>query len=788
MKRLLSLLLALVMVFTMLPSQAFAVEAEEGTAEGTVIEITDPTEASAPPEETPAENEVPAESEAVSTEETEPSERVCEEGCILVGEEEHLENGGECFVWSSCVLTEGCEGPEGHEGECYGMSLYDGTAAISISISNSSYRNVYVVINDSLYYVGSNGVVQNTNGTEAAFEPGTYTVYYGINNVGGGRGGAQSSFASGTVTVSEGDTSVSVRLSTTRVSNSSANVYKYATSLFYNTATFDHVDVRVAGSYVIHVGSQTYSATVSNPTVVVKVGGTTVASQTWTNDGETYEWRQTGLTLTKAGVISIELTLDLTYTDASGQTHVMEDVRIIYDSVNNVDKFIDAIAICDMVQGLDFRVTVADIEEEIQYYSVSYEWKVYNTDGTYTSLPAGALGEPAATSGHAAGEQYVYDTEYVTGTSFYDYDNGRLYTFHGWDTCSHSAVYNPIPSTGYYALDDGDTVASNNPTIEITADTYIYGYWTVTELAPSSAHIAIEKVFIVDGVEMSMAEAEDLWFRIDTGIDRDGDGDTEIDVDYPMIAAAAGGEYKIPVYQYDTPFVFTEHNAEVPGYTRTTTIMVSGDYIAGSTASGDSVAVTMEPVYQGENIHLGTVTYTNTYTKRVGTPSSVYPTLTLLKTASNTHLAQDGVVFTLYSDEACTTAVATVTTAKGGLGYLNFATIGNVVPGTYYLKETAPLAGYKADPCVYAITLAASESVEELRNGEYVQVTYYTLSVAVPEGSTASYTEGSNRLHIYNEPVLGSLNVSKTINGMAEADKSKLSAVVIVHGPISRDS
>lgn len=797
MKRLLSILLVLVMVFTMLPHQVFASEAE---TENSGTEITVMTEKPIAEEETPAEEEAPAEEvapaeeevpagEEVPVEEEAPTERICQEGCILIGEEEHLENGGECFVWTACTLTEGCEGPEGHEGECYGVALY--AEASTISVSRNSYYGKYVVISNgstsSLYYINSSGIVQNTDGTAAAFEPGTYTIYYGIGGSGSGRGN-ESTFAGGSITIREGQASASVSLSTVRVSNSSANVYYYATSLFYNTASFDHVDVRVAGSYVIHVGSQVYSATVSNPTVVVKVGGRTVASQTWTNDGETYEWRQTGLSLTKASVISVELTLDLTYTDSSGQTHTMEDVQITYDSVNNVDKFIDAIAICDMVQGLDFRVAVEDIEEEIQYNSVSYEWKVYNTDGTYTELPAGAPSEPASTSGHAAGEQYVYDTEYVTGTSFYDYDNGLLYTFHGWDTYSHSSVYNPVVSTGYYALDDGDTVASNNPTIEITADTYIYGYWTVTELEPSSAHIAIEKVFIVDGAEIPMEAAEDLWFRIDTGIDRDSDGETMIDVDYPMIEAATGSKYKIPVYQYETPFVFTEYNADVPGYTRTTTITVSGDYIAGSAQSGDSVTVTMDPVYQGENIHLGTVTYTNTYTKNVGTPIHVYPALTLMKTASDTHLAQDGVGFTLYSDEACTNAVATVTTANGGLVYLDFAAIENVAPGTYYLKETAPLAGYHADPYVYAITLAASQSVEELRNGQYVQVTYYNLSAAVPEGSTASYTEGSNRLHIYNEPILGSLELNKDVLGVSDADMEKLNAVVIVHGPITRDS
>ena len=848
MKRVISLFLALVMVFTMLPNQVFASAAETEDTGTEIIELTEepteepaetpteapaeepteapaeepteapaeepteapaeepaeePTEAPAEePTEAPAEEpteapveepteapveepaEAPAEEPADAEAETTP-ERICEEGCILVGEEEHLENGGECFVWIACTLTEGCEGMEGHEGECYGAALYDGTT--TLTVSGSSYHNKYVVINGSLYYVSGDGTVQNTDGSEAAFEPGTYTVYYGNRGSGSGRGN-ESSFATGSVTVAEGSSTAAVTMNSISVSNSHADVYLYATSLFYNTSSFDHVDIRVAGSYVIQVGGQSYTATVSNPSVVVKVGGTAVASQTWSGT-TTYEWRKTGLSLSKASVITVELVLDLTYTDSSGQTHVLEDVTITYDSVNDVSKFIDAIAICDMVQGLDFRVSVEDIAEEIQYFSVSYEWKVYNTDGSYTELPAGSPSEPATTSGHAAGEQYVYDTEYVTGTSFYDYNAGLLYTFHGWDTYSHSSAYNPIPSSGYYALDDGDTNAANNPTIEITADTYIYGYWTVTELTPSSAHIAIEKVFYVDGVEMTMEEAEDLWFRIGTGYDGDADGYATIDVDYPMIEAA-GGEYKIPVYQYDTPFTFTEHNAEVPGYTRTTTITVTGDYIESYTANGDSVTVTMKPAYQGTNVHLGTVTYTNSYTRNVGDAVHVYPALTILKSAADTGLAQDGVGFTLYSDAACTTAVATVTTANGGLAYLDFGSIENVAPGTYYLKETTPLTGYHVDPCVYEVTLTASTPVEELRNGQYVQVTYYSLSVTVTEDSTASYTESDDyyRLHIYNAPVLGSLNVTKTTAGLDEADKSKLNAVVIVHGPIIRDS
>ena len=710
-----------------------------------------------------------------------PAERVCEEGCILVGEEEHLENGGECFVWIACTLTEGCEGPEGHDGECYGAALY--AEGSTITVSGRNYRSQYVMVNDKLYYINSSGVIENTDGTEAIFEPGSYTVYYGIFS------GWMASFASGTVTIRENDTNASVTLRNSSVGTNTTYATRvlYATSLYYNTTSFNHVDLRVAATYEINIGNQSYTAAVYNPSVVVKVGGQVVASNTWSGT-TSYEWRRDGLTLTKSSGITVELTLDLRYTDASGETHLIEDIVVVYDNTNNISKFIDAIAICDAVWGLDFRVSVEEIQEIIEYHTVTYEWMVYNTDGTYTSLPAGAPNPPAATSGHEAGSRYVYDTGYVTGTSFYDYDAGLLYSFHGWDSYSHSAAYNPIPSSGYYALDDGDADAANNSTIEITGDTYIYGYWTVTELTPSSAHIAIEKVFVVDGVETTPEAAKDLWFRVDTGYDGDDDSSTTIDVDYSMLSAT--GEYKIPVYQYDTPFTFTEHNAEIPGYTRNTTITVGGEHIANYSADGDSVTVTMNPVYQGENIHLGTVTYTNTYTKKVGEAVHEYPVLTLLKSAADTALAQAGVGFTVYSDAACESPVTTVTTADGGITFLDFAAIENVAPGVYYLKETAPLAGYHADPCVYTLTLTASDPVEELRNGEYVQVIYYSVSVTLPSNSTAAYQKAGDytRLHIYNAPMLGSLNLSKTITGMGEADHSKVNAVVIVHGPLTRDA
>ena len=837
MKRLLSMLMVLIMVLSMAPTQVFTLEAES-TEPPVVTGEPVPAEESVPGDETPPETTVPLEETPAETTlpedapEAKGEERVCEEGCILEGEEEHLENGGECFVWIPCAATEGCEGPEGHEGECYGAALFAGEV-LPIHFFLASPGNITNPNGSYVNYYGPAGSARNWDGADTI--PGikdtaawsTMYTQTGIRNVTDEgivtqyiasypHGHTAASFKDfGSVTIN-GTTYYDTEYEIKWVSIMCRDNAHSSSGMRCQQRSFQGEHIHVDGllvkkvepgqmliyksipeSGISETSSMTFSfklekmlqSSLTSPPTSASAVDTSFAPLTLTATipaGGTEAQITGGSQITFGYYKLTELSnqdwqmASIALTNSRGQTQIVEaDVLYICIAPNGTVQYSTTPSGPYTVMN---RVAVQNKRKPV---TVTYQWQVYNTDGTFTNLPVGAPNEPAAVEGVKIGSRYVYDTEYVTGTSFYDYDIGLLYTFHGWDTYSHSAAYNPYPGAGYYALDDGDTNGANNPTIEIIDDTYIFGYWSITELEPSAAHIAIGKVFMVDGVEMTLAEAEDLWFRVDTGIDRDGDGDSEIDVDYAMLRAT--GEYKIPVYQYDTPFVFTEHNADVPGYTRTTTISVSGQYITGSSQSGDSVTVSMQPVYQGENVHLGTVTYVNSYTKNVGTPIHVYPVLTIVKSAADTRAPQDGAVFTLYSDEACTSVLAAVTTANGGVAQLDFADGAIGAPGTYYLKETTAPAGYHADPYVYAITLAASQSVEELRNGEFVQVTYYTLSVGAIEGSSTTFTEETNRLYIYDEPILGSLELSKEISGMETADQSKLSAVVIVHGPISRD-
>lgn len=740
---------------------------------------------------------------AVAASEDEPAEKVCEEGCILTGEAHD-----ECLVWVACTKTAGCELSDGHEGDCSGISGYAGEA-VSITVSGNTYRNKYVVIyNDTaktegVYYINNSGTIVNMDGSAATFEAGTYTIYYGPT---GGQANRNFYKAENVVIAENATGSKSVTLSSKPYGSVSTDPNddqtRWATSVYYNTSTFSHIDIRVAGSYVININGTPYSATISNPSLTLKVDGV-VKNTNATTSSTSYEWRLDETTVSRTSTIEITLVVDLTYTDGEGIKHTLNDVTIVYDNVNDMDKFIEAVAVCDGVQGFDFIVDVQDIQKVLEYYTVTYEWRVYDTDGFYTALPSGAPAVPGPHTGIEQNTNYVYDTEYVEGSSFYDYNTGLLYTFHGWDTWSHSSTFNVDPTAvGYTALDDGDTSAANNDTVPITADTYIYGYWTVTELEPSDAYLVIDKKIVgLESDAAALADAKLVWFRVDTGIDRDNDDDTTVDVDYTQIEAMESTdirEYRLPVYQYDTPFVITEYNADVPGYTYTTAISVTGDNASGDRDSGSTVNVTLTPEYSEDEtakFELGTVTFTNTYTKNVGTDVSEYPEMTLLKTASDTSNVQSGVVFTLYSDEACTTAVTTFTTANNGYALIDFALIdvADTETDTYYLKETISAAGYKLDPYVYAITLTAQNRVEEMRwnedaqRYEYVWVTYHTLSVNIPEDSDAVFTNGAyNRLHITNDPELGTLNLSKIAEGLAGEDKAKLSVDVIVYGPITR--
>ena len=65
---------------------------------------------------------------------------------------------------------------------------------------------------------------------------------------------------------------------------------------------------------------------------------------------------------------------------------------------------------------------------------------------------------------------------------------------------------------------------------------------------------------------------------------------------------------------------------------------------------------------------------------------------------ANENYSLAGAVYTVYTDEACTQAVLTLTTGEDGK-----SPVAVIQAGTYYAKETGPSKGYESDPQVYTI-------------------------------------------------------------------------------------
>ena len=830
------------------PTEA-PVATEPAPTEAPVATEPAPTEAPVTVEFTvtePPVTEEPALSLEGSTPTTEPAERICEDGCILEGEEEHLENGGQCFVWISCTATEGCEGPEGHEGECYGAALL---AAEPLVIH---------------YFLASPGNITNPNGT--------YVNYYGPDK---SLSWWPESYAVANIQDLDAWDQIFTQQGIRNVYDEDI-VTQYVASwpAGYNAATFkDFGSVRIGGTTYydtdyeikwvsvmcrnnassnwglrcsqssfqgdhIHIDGLLVEKIQPGEMLVFKAIPEAAAAET-TFQFTLQKMRQPNLTTPPTSADAVDTSfapMTLIASIPRGQTEAQitggseisfgyykltenssldwqMDGIVLTDSrgrTQTVDA--DALYICIAPNGtVQYSSTPSGpystmnhvaVQNERKPVTVTYQWRVYNLDGSVSEdLPAsvGAHGLPATVTDVKIGTNYVYNTGYVEGTSYHDYENGLLYTFHGWDTYSHSSVFNTDPSAaGYTALDDGDAIAGNNKTIPMTANTWINGYWTVSELPAADAYLLVHKDVVVSSgdaqyVNNYLQNTGKLFLSIDPGIDKDGDGRSQIDVDFP--GAVAEGGYRINVYQYAVPFVFTEHQAEVPGYTRTVDITVSGSNLTLTAKNGDeaTVALTQEFDPAQAPYNLGTVTYTNTYTKNVGTPVAEYPALTLVKRATDTGLQQEGAVFSLYRDANLSDLAATYTTDDEGIAAIDFQALlaGTSGVQTFYLQETAAPDGYLVDNAVYTLTLTPSAK-EELRNDEFVTVTAYALQIAVPADSTAEPIQSmadaqQYSLNVFNNPILGQVTVTKTATGLNETDKELLEATVTIHGPITRN-
>ena len=139
-----------------------------------------------------------------------------------------------------------------------------------------------------------------------------------------------------------------------------------------------------------------------------------------------------------------------------------------------------------------------------------------------------------------------------------------------------------------------------------------------------------------------------------------------------------------------------------------------------------------------ETHELNKVTDEDGNTNYVETNSVTYTDKTTKTQKSEKALA--GAEFTLYSDDACATALSTATSDANG--HISFT---GLDAGTYYMKETAAPAGYTLNDTVYKIVIAATLNDDGI-------LTKYSVTTSKKDGN--AWTEVGSATYTCAEPAV----------------------------------
>lgn len=110
-----------------------------------------------------------------------------------------------------------------------------------------------------------------------------------------------------------------------------------------------------------------------------------------------------------------------------------------------------------------------------------------------------------------------------------------------------------------------------------------------------------------------------------------------------------------------------------------------------------------------------------------------------------------GVVFTVYSDAACTKVATTLTTDGNGT-----KTSGYLAPGTYYVKETSVPSGYIRSDTVYTVTVEAGKTTTTADNGSSLLTIVNSKKGSFTINKVAAYAvKNTDTNEVVREPLTG---------------------------------
>ena len=220
-----------------------------------------------------------------------------------------------------------------------------------------------------------------------------------------------------------------------------------AEKVYNRTTTFNHVDIRVNGTITyktyengVETGSETKTVKISNPVITITPKDGSPITKSFTNS-TSYEWRWTGIRVSKSDTISLTCDITIDGVTQKGQQFSWSDKPA----------FVQAIYNCDGHQGLDFIVKDEDITQTF-FYQVDYIWDNAPSSATL----------PTDKNSYKSGDTVKVDTTYKAGDTVTE--GGYVYIFSGWTD------YTP---KGGSAVQLTDTAS-----FTITADTTVHGAWS----------------------------------------------------------------------------------------------------------------------------------------------------------------------------------------------------------------------------------------------------------------------------------------------------------------------